>query len=85
MWIRVPAQIKSSALNRAWVTRWNRARRGILRAILLIMTPSCLRVESAIIFLRSHSANAFIPAINIVKVAVHSRRGWNACVWDNDG
>ncbi len=51
---------------------------GRPRAILLIITPSWLNVERAIIFLRSHSAIAFIPAINMVNVAIHRREVWNS-------
>lgn len=67
--------MKRSALNRAWVIRWKNARLGRFIPILLIITPNCLRVERAITFLRSHSARAFIPAMNIVIVAAH-RRDW---------
>lgn len=34
-----------------------------------IITPSCLRVERATIFLKSHSVLALKPAINVVEVA----------------
>lgn len=73
----VPAQINSRALNRAWVIRWNIASFGKPRPILAIITPSCLKVESAMIFLRSHSVIADKPAINIVMEAVINRAGWN--------
>ena len=52
---------------------------GMDRAKLAIITPSCLRVDSAMIFLRSHSTKAAEPAINIVRVAdkrrICGRRG----------
>lgn len=38
-------------------------------ARLAIITPSWLKVERAMIFLRSHSTKATDPAINIVRVA----------------
>jgi len=68
--------MNNSALNNACVTRWKNAKFGSPIPILLIITPSCLRVERAITFFRSHSARAFMPAINIVIVAVHRRIMW---------
>lgn len=50
-------------------------RAGRWSANLAIITPSCLRVERAIIFLRSHSTSATEPAINIVSVAVSRSKG----------
>lgn len=41
------------------------------------MTPSWLRVDRAMIFLRSHSTIAAIPAINIVHDAINKRAGEN--------
>lgn len=35
-----------------------------------IITPSCLKVDRAMIFFMSHSAMAAVPAINMVKVAI---------------
>lgn len=46
---------------------------GRERAIALIITPNCLRVDRAMIFFISHSNMADIPAINIVEVAIRSR------------
>lgn len=40
--------------------------------ILVIIIPSCLRVDSAIIFFMSHSVVALIPAIIIVDTATNS-------------
>lgn len=40
---------------------------------LVIITPSCLRVDNAIIFFMSHSVVALIPAINIVEIAEKRR------------
>lgn len=62
--------MKRSALNRAWVRRWKYVNRGKYSASLAIITPSCLSVDRAIIFFRSHSTRATDPAINIVSVAV---------------
>lgn len=38
-----------------------------------IITPSCLRVERAIIFFISHSVRALMPVINIVVTAIISK------------
>lgn len=57
----------------AWVTRWKNARFGRFSLILAIITPSCLRVERAIIFFRSVSTIALIPAMNIVMVEIMRR------------
>lgn len=65
-----PAQIKSSALNRACVTIWKNASFGIHIPILIIIRPNCLRVDRAIIFFISHSVIALRPAINIVEVPI---------------
>lgn len=40
------------------------------------MSPNCLSVDRAIIFLRSHSVMAERPAISIVIEAVSRRRGF---------
>lgn len=40
-----------------------------------IITPNCLRVDRAIIFLRSHSIIATEPAINMVMDAIIRIRG----------
>lgn len=83
-WIREPAQIKRRALNRAWVRRWKNAKEGKFSPIAPIITPSWLRVESAIIFFRSHSIMATDPAINIVMAAIRRRMVLNfENVWRN--
>lgn len=69
--------MKRRALNRAWVIRWKNVIRGRPIARVAIITPNWLRVERAIIFLRSHSVMAAIPAINIVIDAAYRRVGWN--------
>lgn len=48
---------------------WKNARLGILNPSLVIIIPSCLSVDRAIIFFASHSVVALIPAINIVETA----------------
>ena len=53
--------------------RWKNLNIGSDKASAPIMTPSWLRVDSAMIFFISHSNNADIPAINIVIVAIISR------------
>ena len=73
----MPAEIKSRALNRAWVMRWKKASLGRFMARVATIKPSWLRVERAIIFLRSHSAMADMPAISIVEEAIKRRIGEN--------
>lgn len=73
MEIRYPAPINRSALNIAWVMRWKNPRSGRESEIALIITPSWLRVDRAMIFFISHSNMADIPAINIVEVAISRR------------
>ena len=63
------------ALNSAWVIRWKNARVGSPRPMVDSITPSWLRVDRAIIFLRSNSASADMPAMSIVKEAVRSMNG----------
>lgn len=50
------------------------------------MTPSCLRVERAIIFFISHSAIALYPAISIVIEAINKSDGQNQfdCIKDEE-
>ena len=62
----MPAQIKSRALNSAWVRRWKNAKLGFPSPRLATITPSWLRVERAIIFFMSHSNMAAMPAMVIV-------------------
>ena len=62
----MPAHRNIRALNIAWVIRWKKVHSGRLRARLIIITPSWLRVDSAMIFLRSFSMVAAILAIRIV-------------------
>lgn len=70
--IRAPAQMNRSALNNAWVIRWNRASLGICMPSLAIITPSWLRVDRAMIFFISDSVMADNPAINMVREAINS-------------
>lgn len=65
--------MNSSALNMAWVVMWKKAYHGLLATILNIMIPSWLKVDRAIIFLKSHSMVALRPAINVVDVAIMRR------------
>lgn len=61
-----PAHINSNALKAACVNKWKKARFSRPILIVLIITPSCLRVDSAIIFFRSYSRLAASPDITIV-------------------
>lgn len=47
---------------------------------LIIITPSCLRVDKAIIFFKSVSAVALTPAISIVRLAKIRVVGQNQAV-----
>lgn len=74
-WIKDPAQINNKALKRACAIRWKKARFGSPRPKVDSITPSWLRVDRAIIFLRSHSTRADRPAINMVSEATRRREG----------
>lgn len=69
--INAPAQMKRRALKIAWVNIWKYAKLGIFRPILVIIIPSWLNVDRAIIFFMSHSDVALRPAINIVHTAIN--------------
>lgn len=73
----MPAAINRRALKRAWVIKWKKAKPGSLIEIVEIITPSWLRVDRAIIFFRSHSARADIPAISMVTEAIKRSVGQN--------
>ena len=66
----MPTQRNSNALNIAWVRRWKNARLGIPSPSEKIITPSCLSVEKATIFLKSNSADAEMPARSMVILPV---------------
>lgn len=83
--INEPAVRNKRALKRACVRRWNRAKLGNPSPILAIMTPNCLKVERAIIFLRSHSTMAAAPAISMVVHAVIRRNLLNKGSKDRNG
>jgi hypothetical protein len=53
---------------------WKNAKWGRLNPKLVIIMPSCLRVDRAIIFFASHSAVALSPAINIVTIATINKK-----------
>lgn len=72
-----PPQRNNKALNKACVIRWKKARVGSPRPRLAIITPSCLSVERAIIFFKSHSTMADMPAINIVAEEITKMEGLN--------
>lgn len=69
--INAPAQINNNALNSACVSIWKYAKLGAFRPILVIIIPSWLNVDRAIIFFMSHSIVALKPAINIVETAIN--------------
>lgn len=80
-----PAVKNKRALNIAWVSKWNRASVWRPRPRLVIITPSCLKVERAIIFFRSVSAVALIPAMSMVILASISVSGQNQGVLERKG
>lgn len=53
--------------------------------VVAIIRPSWLRVDRAIIFLRSHSTIATSPAISMVVDAVRRSIGFRKLVWVKDG
>lgn len=65
--------MNKSDLNMAWVNMWKYARFTSPNPSLVIMTPSWLRVDKAIIFFMSCSVVALKPAISIVDTAVNRR------------
>lgn len=77
--------MNKSALNIACVIRWKKASDGKDRAIAPIITPSCLNVDSAIIFFMSYSNRADMPAINIVVVAMIKSISLRLCAVCNEG
>jgi len=66
MLIIIPAQMNNNDLNKAWVDRWKNVKYGIFIPRVIIITPSCLNVLSAMIFFISVSSKANIPAKVIV-------------------
>lgn len=68
----VPAHRNSNALNKAWVSRWKSAKVLSPKPSLIIISPSCLRVDRAMIFFRSVSRQATVPAMNLVIIPVMS-------------
>lgn len=77
--------MKRSALNRACITMWNMAMLGKPRPMAVIIIPSCLRVDKAIIFFMSHSVVALIPAINMVQTAMNKITKLNALRDERNG
>lgn len=63
---------------------WKYAKYGMLSPRDVIIMPSCLSVDRAIIFFMSHSVVALSPAISIVDTAITKRavlKYW--VVWRN--
>lgn len=77
--------MKRSALNKAWVTMWKNANLGMCIPILIIIRPSWLKVDRAIIFFISHSEIALNPAMNIVDVPMINSDWLNICVDSRNG
>lgn len=62
-----PAARNRSDLKVAWVIRWKNAKLGKPNDRVAVIIPSCLRVDRAIVFLRSVSKQADNLAIKHVK------------------
>lgn len=75
-----PALINNRALNLACEIKWKKAILLLFILILNIIIPSCLRVDSAINFLRSGSIIAANPAITDVSSAVDKVSNINGSV-----
>ncbi len=64
---------------------WNIAISGNPSPIAVIIIPSWLSVDNAIIFFMSHSVVALIPAISIVQTATNKIIKLNALSVDRNG
>lgn len=65
-WMINPAHKNNIDLKIACITKWKNASSNIFNETIIIIIDNCLKVENAIIFLKSVSKNALIPAITIV-------------------
>ena len=66
--IKHPAEINNRALNIAWTDMWKNAKFGIFSPKHVVIRPSCLNVDKAIIFFISFSYIALIPVIKVVRM-----------------
>lgn len=71
LWIIIPEHKNNNDLNIAWVIKWKNLNFGKFNDKIKIIKPNCLSVDNAIIFLKSNSKIAFIPAINIVNIEIY--------------
>lgn len=55
LWIKIPAHKNNKALNKAWERRWKKANLEKPNDKILIIKPNWLKVDKAIIFLKSIS------------------------------
>lgn len=78
LWITLPEQRNSIALKKACVHMWNRANRGCPIPIEVTISPSCLVVEYATIFLMSCWTIA-VEAAN--KAVIPPRRSIIVCLF----
>lgn len=62
--------MNSKDLNTAWVNKWKKLHIFIIWDSLNIINPNCLRVERAIIFLKSVSNIALRAEISIVNLEI---------------
>ena len=61
-------------LNKAWVNKWKKANPANPKDMILIIKPNCLKVDKAMIFFKSNSKLAPIPAINIVNLEINNKK-----------
>lgn len=85
MLISLPAEMNSRALKRAWIAMWMNAISGRFSPSLVIIIPSCLSVDSAIIFFMSHSVIAENLAISIVETPINRIVLLNPLSWCRNG
>ena len=85
LWIIIPAHKNSNALNRAWVYKWKSDSWTIFIPNLIIITPNCLSVDKAMIFFKSFSRFAAIPAMRRVRTEMNRMEGLNVWVLDKNG
>lgn len=74
--------MNNKALNSAWVNKWKNASLANPIAKILIIKPSWLKVDNAIIFFKSYSKLAPNPAINIVNPEINNKKIFNQLLKD---
>lgn len=83
--IDTPTEMNNVALNIAWVRRWIKQNVTIFRLSVTIISPSCLRVDSATVFFWSGCADAHIAPNNAVNNPDDSKILLKAFVSERNG